>query len=273
MCLGPTPYRIIGFAMVWCALVCSPTAMFKDEVSVINQNLQNKSPMSITPFDISQFGTLAQSFQQQATNMVGAGRAGLRKQAEEFAMSDLQDRMPTPGSNKDMAGYGKPNTLIGGPQDEITFGADGFASNVPRSLIGSESSGDWRASNNEKGSSNREGHYGILQFGLDRLDDAKKAGIIPQDMTPEQFMDSEKAQISTSNWHFNDIDKRIRKRGFDKLIGQKIGGTPVSWDGMRSMAHLGGFGGLSNFINSGGKSNPSDTYGTSLSDYGKQHQN
>jgi len=148
----------------------------------------------------------------------------------------------------------------------------GFADNVPRSLIGTESGGNWGAQNNIKGSGGKNGHYGILQFGHARLEDARRAGVIPADMTADQFKVSKQAQVAASNWHFNDIDGNIRKRGYDRLVGQSINGTPITWDGMRSMAHLGGFGGLSKFITSGGKYNPSDAFGTSLSAYGRTHQ-
>lgn len=147
-----------------------------------------------------------------------------------------------------------------------------FNSNVPRSLIGSESGGNWFAYNDEIGHGGAKGHDGILQFGEARLTDAKRAGIIPANMTRQQFRQNIDAQIAVSNWHFDDIDKNIRARGFDGYVGQTIGGVPITWDGMRSMAHLGGFGGLSRFLTSGGQYNPSDSFGTSLAAYGKRHQ-
>jgi hypothetical protein len=147
----------------------------------------------------------------------------------------------------------------------------GFADNVPASLINTESGGNWGARNNEAGSGGN-GHYGILQFGNGRLADVKNAGVIPADMTPEQFMASKPAQVAAANWHFSDIDNRIKANGFDRYIGQTIGGVVVSMDGMRAMAHLGGFGGLSKFINTGGQNNPADSFGTSLAAYGRTHQ-
>lgn len=151
----------------------------------------------------------------------------------------------------------------------------GFADNVPRSLIGTESGGNWAASNNEVGSGGAKGHFGILQFGQARYSEAVAAGAVPQGMTIEQFArdtpESRRAQVSASNWHFADIDKRIKSEGFDRLVGSSINGTPITWDGMRSMAHLGGFGGLSKFIHTSGAYNPSDSFGTSLSAYGRTH--
>lgn len=157
------------------------------------------------------------------------------------------------------------------PSQAQRFGANGFAENVPRSLIGTESGGNWGAENGEVGAGGSIGHFGILQFGEARLQDAKNNGVIPQDMTPQQFKASQQAQVAVSNWHFNDIDSNIRKNGYDKMVGQSVGGVPISMNGMRSMAHLGGFGGLSKFIKSQGQYNPADSFGTSLSAYGKTH--
>jgi hypothetical protein len=182
-------------------------------------------------------------------------------------------------NNSQQPQQGDPNTPTpnqqmdpqGNPQGGNGVDYDGFASNVPRSLIGSESSGRWDAQNNATGSSGRNGHYGILQFGHDRLDEAKAAGVVPKDMTPEQFMASKEYQVSAANWHFADIDNKIYKNGYDKMLGMDMGGRPLTMDGMRAIAHLGGFGGLSRFLNSGGKYNPADAFGTSLASYGNQH--
>ena len=151
-----------------------------------------------------------------------------------------------------------------------SYAAMGFASNVPRSLIHTESGGNW-------GADNGLGYRGILQFGDARLTDAKRAGVVPAEMTLQEFGSDtpagRAAQIAAANWHFADIDNRIKANGYDKLVGQTIGGTPITWDGMRAMAHLGGFGGLSSFLKSGGANNASDAFGTSLAAYGRTHSN
>lgn len=194
--------------------------------------------------------------------------SGLLNRPEEKPMSRAD------GLNQ----WGEP--AMSTPQGDNSHGNDGytaqgFADNVPRSLIGTESGGNWGARNNEVGSGGKSGHFGILQFGQDRYSEAVKAGAVPAGMSIEQFgsdtPEGRAAQVSASNWHFNDIDSRIRSKGFDRMIGQTIGGVPVTWDAMRSMAHLGGFGGLTNFLNSGGSANPADAYGTSLAAYGQTH--
>lgn len=145
------------------------------------------------------------------------------------------------------------------------------AAAFPQSLIASESGGDWRAQNQEVGSGGVPGHYGRLQFGNARLQDAMRAGVIPQGMTPQQFMADPAAQQAVEQWHFADIDRAIARNGLDQYYGQTVGGVPITQDALRAMAHLGGIGGMTQFVQTGGQYNPSDAYGTSLSDYGLQH--
>lgn len=191
---------------------------------------------------------------------MGLGSIGQKAQAGPVAAQDI---------NWGKSETGAPAQGAAGVTGSDDWASAGFADNVPRSLIGTESGGRWDAYNDVKGSGGI-GHDGILQFSQGRRAEAVAAGVIPQ-MTREEFRANKQAQVAAANWHFNDIDNRIRKAGFDRYVGQTINGTPVSWDGMRSMAHLGGFGGLSSFIRSGGAHNPADAYGTSLSAYGTTH--
>lgn len=166
--------------------------------------------------------------------------------------------------------YGQqPGMPIQGSTGPDDFSAYDLSANVPRSLITTESSGNW-------GATNTLGYRGLLQFGPARFADAVKAGVVPQGMSFEAWGSDtpagRAAQAQAYNWHFNDIDNRIRAAGYDKLLGQNIGGVPLTMDAMRSMAHLGGFGGLSSFIKSNGADNRSDAYGTSLAGYGRTHQ-
>ena len=150
---------------------------------------------------------------------------------------------------------------------------DGYASNVPRSLITTESGGNWAAQNDAMGANGKRGHYGQLQFGHARLEDAKRAGIIPGNVTPEQFMADQQMQINTANWHFNDIDRFIKSNGLDQWLGKKVGGVTITMDGMRAMARLGGNAGLARYLQSQGASNPADINGTSLQRYSRLHAN
>jgi hypothetical protein len=147
----------------------------------------------------------------------------------------------------------------------------GIASAFPRSLIQSESGGNWQAQNNVTGAGGMPGHFGRLQFGQARLQDAMNAGAIPQGTTPQIFMADPGLQQQAEAWHFSDIDQNIKNSGLDRAIGATIKGIPVTQDGMRAVAHLGGSGGLAKFIQTGGQYDPADANGTRLSDYLKAH--
>ena len=98
---------------------------------------------------------------------------------------------------------------------------------------------------------------GKLQFGEARLQDYKAA--TGKTFTQDQFKADEVLQDQVGAWHIADIDKAIDKLG-DAAKG-------YDRDGLRSVAHLGGKGGMAKFVNSGGKHNPADELGTSLQSY------
>lgn len=154
-----------------------------------------------------------------------------------------------------LAATGVERTLASPVTQEI-----GVSPKAPPFLVYSESGNDF-------GARNEYGYVGRYQFGEDRLADAKRAGVIPLDMTSEEFRNNKGAQRAVEEWHFNDIDGFINSNGLDKMIGQTINGTPVTRDGMVAVAHLGGKTGLLKFIQSGGSYNPADANGTHLSDY------
>jgi hypothetical protein len=138
-------------------------------------------------------------------------------------------------------------------------------------LISSESGGNWQAQNNAVGAGGQRGHYGRLQFGHARLEDAKRAGVIPQDVTPQQFMANPEMQKAVEAWHFSDIDNRIATGPASRAIGTSINGVPVTPEGLRAVAHLGGVGGMNRFVQSGGQYNPADVNGTTLMEYMRRH--
>ncbi|HEV7339930.1 MAG TPA: hypothetical protein VGO06_28440 [Bosea sp. (in: a-proteobacteria)] len=142
---------------------------------------------------------------------------------------------------------------------------------LPASLNVSESGGNFRAQNAAVGSGGHVGHFGRGQFGVARLQEAAAAGAIPQGTTPQQFMQSEELQKSAENWHFAKIDRAIQANGFDRLVGQRIDGVPITVEGLRAVAHLGGEQGMKRFVETGGAYNPQDANGTSLMDYFRQH--
>ena len=123
-----------------------------------------------------------------------------------------------------------------------------------------ESGGDF-------GAKNAQGYVGRMQFGPDRLTDAKRAGIIPADMSSEDFRGDKNAQKATEAWHFGDINNFIDKSGLAAVEGKSIKGIPVTRQGLVNVAHLGGKTGLQKFVASGGRYDPADANGTHLSDY------
>lgn len=113
---------------------------------------------------------------------------------------------------------------------------------------------------------NSEGYAGKYQFGADRLADYSAATGRPISMA--EFVANPSLQEDVYSWHEADIDQFIRERGLDRYLGQNVGGVTITLDGLRSMAHLGGKGGMAKFLETGGRYNPADSNGTSLSDYG-----
>ena len=184
------------------------------------------------------------------------GRANARAQIEALLGGGPAVSMSSMGGD---GGWTEPPPVVEG------------GGSFPASLIESESGGNWNALNNEMGAGGVAGHGGRLQFGNARLQDAARAGVIPP-MTPQQFAQAApEVQQAVERWHFADIDNQAAKMGLTRYIGQEVGGVPVTQDAIRSMAHLGGIGGAAKFLSSGGRYNPSDSFGTSLSDYGVRH--
>lgn len=134
------------------------------------------------------------------------------------------------------------------------------------SLIGTESGGNWKAQNSETGAGGKAGHFGRVQFGHARLQEAMNAGAIPQGTTPEQFMASPELQMAAEAWHFGDLEARL-----GDLVGREVNGQVMDIGALVAMGHLGGAGGARKYVESGGEYNPSDSFGTSLSDYAAKH--
>ncbi|RDJ20127.1 hypothetical protein DWF00_16590 [Bosea caraganae] len=181
----------------------------------------------------------------------------------EAATRGLADALSGSGGGLAALGQGTPPSLNFAPTAGETS---------PASLINSESGGNWRAQNDAVGAGGQVGHFGRAQFGQARLQEAAAAGAIPQGTTPQQFMTSPELQQRAERWHFGDIDNFIAQNGLDKMVGQQVAGVPVTVEGMRAVAHLGGKEGLRKFIATGGQYNPADDNGTTLRDYLARHQ-
>lgn len=125
-------------------------------------------------------------------------------------------------------------------------------------LAGYESGGDYSAVNDE-------GYTGRYQIGEARLADYNKAA--GTNLTLAQLRADPALQEAVQRWHVGDIDKFIGSEGLDQFIGKQIGGTVITHDGIRAMAHLGGKEGARKFLASGGRYNPHDSNETHLSAY------
>lgn len=120
-------------------------------------------------------------------------------------------------------------------------------------MAGSESSHDSKADR-----TNKDGrrYAGRLQFGKARLQDYKNA--TGTSFTHEQFRQSPALQEAVELWHINDIDREIDENGYT--------GAGFSRDGLRAVAHIGGIGGMHDYVKGIGQ-NISDELGTSRKAY------
>ena len=108
---------------------------------------------------------------------------------------------------------------------------------------------------------------GAYQFGNSRLKDFKKA--TNKKFNKKEFLSNPELQDEAFEWHVQEYRDRIKKKGLDKYVGTEINGVPVTMDGLVAVAHLGGFTGMTNFLRfkGRGKSNKSDSNGTTMTDY------
>lgn len=114
-------------------------------------------------------------------------------------------------------------------------------------------------------------HGGRLQFGDARLADYNAVhgtNYVATDM--KNLSDEEQTKIE--RWHFSDIDKFIKSEGLDSYIGKEINGTVLTEASLIAVAHLGGKGGLRQYLTTNGRYNEADANGTRLSDYARQHR-
>ncbi len=129
----------------------------------------------------------------------------------------------------------------------------------------SESSGNYGALTDAGAGRTVSGAY---QFGDPRLQDFMKDSGMK--FTREEFLADPALQEMVMSWHEQDIIDYAINNGLDQYIGQEVGGVPVDISSMVGMAHLGGRKGMRDFLESGGKVNKKDRFGTYISDYGKK---
>jgi hypothetical protein len=104
---------------------------------------------------------------------------------------------------------------------------------------------------------------GLFQFSDDRLTDYMND--TGASFTAEEFRLDPDLQKDVFAWHIAEIDRAIERGGFLE--------QGYDLNGLRAVAHLGGIGGMRQFVRTNGRYNPSDAEpgsnrpGTRLSDY------
>lgn len=159
--------------------------------------------------------------------------------------------MKAMGPPKARPDYWDPQAAAPEQSDRPSTRRAGDANSFRDRLKRSESSGDSEVQIKLEDGRTMTGAY---QFGDARLKDYMKAN--KTKFTTESFRKNPELQEEVFQWHMKDIDKTIE--GLD---------TNLSQDGLRAVAHLGGKTGMIKYVQSGGKHNPSDKFGTKLSDY------
>ena len=86
-------------------------------------------------------------------------------------------------------------------------------------------------------------------------------------MTEPQFAANPQAQDAAFKITGQRNLSLAQQNGLTNYIGQNIGGVPITPATLIAGAHFGGLEGVSRFVASGGKYNPSDSNGTSLANY------
>ena len=199
--------------------------------------------------------------------LIGIKRSNFREEAQAAFLDDYSKRL-TPVQPAASPRVMQSTTPVKYTDDEIntimnnvyrdTYGKEANFGNPKKAFLDklamSESSGKTDAEITIKDGRKFTGKY---QFGSARLADYRRA--TGQTFTTAQFKQDEDLQDKVADWHFSDIDKAIDKLG-DAT-------NEYDRDALKAVAHLGGIGGMKNFVRSKGEYNPKDQLGTSLQDY------
>lgn len=200
---------------------------------------------------------------------IQANESGYQRKKQRSPVEGLMRRSmeETPDQQDDMlntiskylvgirAGSGEATPLsdIERETDVVPSSFDDFAN----ALMMSESSGRSGVQITARSGGRDQTMTGLFQFSEDRLSDYKKA--TGESFTVEEFRNNPELQREVFNWHIGDIDRVIDQ---NNLLEQGY-----TRDGLRAVAHLGGITGMTRYARSRGEYNPSDKFGTSLSDY------
>ena len=209
-------------------------------------------------------GVLQESDPQE---LVGIQRSNFREEAQAAFLDDYAKRL-TPVQPAASPRVMQPSAPVKYTDDEVntimynvyrdTYGREANFGSPNKAFLNklamSESSGKTDAAITIKDGRTFTGKY---QLGEARLTDYRRA--TKESFTTAQFKQDPALQDKVAVWHFSNIHKAI----------DKLGDVTKEYDrdGLKAVAHLGGIGGMKNFVRSKGQYNPKDQLGTSLKDY------
>jgi hypothetical protein len=128
-----------------------------------------------------------------------------------------------------------------------------------------------RESGNNWLSVNRIGCFGEWQFAESTVQylGYKKVTLKKFKANPDIFPRKLQLEVLKTLIKFN----LVYLADYEHFIGDTISGIPISKSGMIAASHLGGAGSLQKFLDSNGRINRKDIFGTSISDYLKKFGN
>jgi hypothetical protein len=149
----------------------------------------DRSDMLINAMAAARGNTLGYESSRAGTLLTGAQTGEVNQNTTN--LRDSNGRANTEASRADTV---EDNNAAAGRLAASAFGAPGVLSltsqrmndGAPSWLVDSESGGNFAARNDAEGSSGRDGHFGRVQFGQDRFDEAKAAGVVPKEMSIQQ---------------------------------------------------------------------------------------
>jgi hypothetical protein len=113
---------------------------------------------------------------------------------------------------------------------------------------------------------NKYGYIGAYQMGPKALKATGYGHITFSDFKNDHTVFSKSEQIDAVI-KLTKLNRRILRKYINEYSNTMIDGVLITESSLLAAAHLGGAGGVMKYLDSGGNSNPSDAYGTSIRDY------
>jgi len=130
---------------------------------------------------------------------------------------------------------------------------------IGKSFIGFTQAVGFKESRNRYHVVNKFGYLGKYQFGKSTLRRLKIRNIEGFLGNPEQQEKAFKALCS--------LNKHILRKDIERSVGKEINGDLITESGILAAAHLSGAGNVKKYLRSGGATNKSDAFGTSIQNY------